>query len=88
MYSLNMIEKVFIENPIVNIVFTKKDGSERKMRCTTNFNLIPVTQYSKKKIEVVEKSDKMITSCSVYDLDKMQWRSFVIANLISIEPDI
>ena len=88
MYSLPMIEKVFIENPIVNIVFTKKDGSERKMRCTTNFNLIPVTQYSKKKIEVVEKSDKMITSCSVYDLDKMQWRSFVIANLISIEPDI
>lgn len=88
MYNIKMIQKVFSENPIVNIVFTKKDGSERKMRCTTNLALIPILHHPKKKIEDVEKSDKVITSYSVYDLDKLQWRSFVIENLIAMEADI
>jgi hypothetical protein len=56
------------------IVFTKKDGTERTMTCTTKYELVPVEPI----IEGVEKKEKKPNEevMPVYDLDAKGWRSF------------
>jgi hypothetical protein len=56
------------------IVFTKKDGTERTMNCTTNSELVPVELI----VEGVEKKEKKTNEevMPVYDLDAKGWRSF------------
>jgi hypothetical protein len=58
----------------VTVTFTKKDGSERVMKCTTNENLIPqVVEES-----LTPKREKKLNEevMSVYDLEAAGWRSF------------
>lgn len=58
----------------VTVTFTKVDGSERIMECTTNSELIPkVEQASSESKKEKKKSDEAIT---VYDLQANGWRSF------------
>lgn len=57
------------------IVFTKKDGTERVMLCTTNPNLIPKTEV----VESVEPKKERKTNeevMPVYDLEASSWKSF------------
>jgi hypothetical protein len=56
------------------IIFTKKDGTERTMTCTTSPSLVPVEPI----VEGVEKKEKKINEevMPVYDLDAKGWRSF------------
>ena len=56
------------------IVFTKKDGTERTMTCTTNSELVPAEPI----VEGVEKKEKKVNEevMPVYDLDAKGWRSF------------
>lgn len=57
------------------VIFTKKDGTEREMLCTTNPNLIPQDSI----VESAEpKRDKKVNEevMPVYDLDAKGWRSF------------
>lgn len=56
------------------IIFTKKDGTERTMTCTTSPSIVPVEPI----IEAVEKKEKKINEevMPVYDLDAKGWRSF------------
>lgn len=58
----------------VTVTFTKKDGSEREMNCTTNPTLIPAQPV----VEGVEKKEKKVNEevLPVYDLDAKGWRSF------------
>lgn len=66
-------------NP-VTVTFTKKDGSERVMRCTLQPELLP-------KIELKENTSprkESTTSMRVFDLDKNEWRSFTIRNVKQI----
>ena len=57
----------------VTVVFTKKDGSERTMKCTTNANMVPKLEESTDtKREKKPNEDVM----SVYDLEAAGWRSF------------
>lgn len=57
------------------VVFTKKDGTERVMNCTTNPELVPA-------IEIVEsaepKKEKKVNEevMPVYDLEAKAWKSF------------
>jgi hypothetical protein len=57
------------------IVFTKKDGTERVMNCTTNPELVPA-------VEIVEsaepKKEKKVNEeiMPVYDLEAKAWKSF------------
>ena len=62
----------------VVVTFTKKDGTVREMKCTLSESLIPPalvvelgegTEPKKKKAENPDVR-------TVYDLDKLQWRSF------------
>ena len=56
------------------IVFTKKDGTERTMTCTTKSELVPAESI----VEGVEKKEKKVNEevIPVYDLDAKGWRSF------------
>lgn len=60
----------------VNIKFTKKDGTERLMRCTLKFDKIPKSKQPKnvdisKILKLIK--DNMIVH--VFDLDKQDWRA-------------
>jgi hypothetical protein len=57
------------------VVFTKKDGTERVMNCTTNPELVPA-------VEIVESAEPKKERKSneevmpVYDLEAKAWKSF------------
>lgn len=55
------------------VSFTKKDGTERTMRCTLAESAIPTKDQPAK-----ETSTRSVptTSLAVFDLDKQEWRSF------------
>ena len=67
----------------VLVVFNKKDGDERRMRCTTDRMLIPADKRPDLKVEVLkeikdaaeQKEDK--PNVTVWDLDANAWRSFI-----------
>ena len=58
----------------VTVTFTKKDGTERVMNCTTNTDLVPpvVVKESTEKKERKVNEDTM----PVYDLEVKAWKSF------------
>lgn len=66
----------------IQLTFTKKDGSERVMKCTLKDELVqikPSKDESKNKRKVNE--DVM----PVWDLDKESWRSFRIDSIKNFE---
>jgi hypothetical protein len=70
----------------VYVKFTKKDGTERVMRCTLDFNLIPKNQRPKG-FDVVKFLSKIQKSkiLSVYDLEKKEWRSVPFDRLVVLQ---
>jgi hypothetical protein len=58
----------------VSVTFTKKDGTERVMKCTTNPTYVmfsdPTILESKKERKVNE------DVCPVYDVESKHWKSF------------
>lgn len=58
----------------VTVTFTKKDGSERVMKCTTN----PTYIMFKEPTSVEPKREKKINEdvMPVYDMDTGHWKSF------------
>jgi hypothetical protein len=59
---------------LVEIGFTKKDGTLREMKCTLKEGIIPV-------VEDPKTSD---TLCTVWDTELSAWRSFKFENINSI----
>ena len=57
-----------LEDQPVEIIFTKKDGTERIMKCTLMEKYLPETVGTGK-----AKSDEVL---AVYDLENEGWRSF------------
>jgi hypothetical protein len=70
----------------VTVTFTKKDGSERVMECTTSPSLVPVDLTEEKHYTNTSdpvdfpkpKKEKKVSedAMSVYDLEAKGWRSF------------
>lgn len=58
-------------NQGLRITFTKKDGSDRTMRCTLVGTFIPEDKHPKGTGRLVTED-----TCRVFDLDKQEWRSF------------
>jgi len=58
----------------VTVTFTKKDGSERVMRCTTNPTYIMFKDHS----TIESKRERKVNddAMPVFDLDADAWRSF------------
>lgn len=55
----------------VTITFTKKDGTDRTMRCTRKADLLPVAPVNENTTH--KQNDDVLP---VYDLDASGWRSF------------
>ena len=67
----------------VTVTFTKKDGTERVMNCTLQAELLPpapVTESTEPKKERKENTD----SLRVFDLEKKEWRSFIVKSIKQI----
>lgn len=61
------------------VVFTKKDGTERVMECTTNPDLVPkVLQEATTDDPAVAKKERKVNEdvMPVYDLEAKAWKSF------------
>ncbi len=56
----------------LTITFTKKDGTERVMRCTLDPNKLPVQENTNPNTTRKVSTETM----SVFDLDAQGWRSF------------
>jgi len=64
----------------VTVTFTKKDGTERVMNCTTNPDVVP-------KIEIKEGATprkQSETTVRVFDTDIKEWRSFTTKSIKQI----
>lgn len=67
----------------VTVTFTKKDGTERVMKCTTSTSLVPaepVVEGAAPKREKKKNDDV----CPVYDLEAGHWKSFRWDSVISV----
>jgi hypothetical protein len=63
----------------VQVVFIKKDGTERKMLCTLNPDLLPVQTDLE---EAVQKKAPNPDVLAVWDLEAKGWRSFRYDSII------
>ena len=66
-----------LKTNIVDVTFTKKDGTERLMKCTLDPEILP-------KIEIKEDAKprkESTTSIRVFDTEKNEWRSFTIKSV-------
>ena len=73
--AMEFLKKIKDEKEI-NVKFIKKDGSERVMKCTLDFEKIPRDKRPKG-VDLTKISSKIQKSkiLSVFDLEKMDWRS-------------
>ena len=65
------------------ISFTKKDGTEREMRCTLAESKIPTEKLPKN-----SKKSKSDDALAVFDVEKNDWRSFRFDSVTKIEFEI
>lgn len=73
--------KTMLKLNTIDVTFTKKDGTERVMKCTLNPDKLP-----KKEINEEKKAKKESeTSMAVFDLEKKEWRSFTIKSIKRVE---
>jgi|LakMenE01Jun11ns_1017448.scaffolds.fasta_scaffold9937792_2 hypothetical protein len=65
--------KTMLQNEVVEVTFTKKDGTERVMRCTLQEDFIPAFQIESVSQETKKKSGDAL---AVWDVEASGWRSF------------
>lgn len=69
---------------IVEVVFTKKDGTIREMLCTLQADHLPPLVEGKEKKERKVNPDIM----SVYDIDAKGWRSFRLDSILEVNENV
>ena len=63
------------------VTFTKKDGTDRTMRCTRNPDLMPAG--SVKGTDTRKDQGNLI---AVFDLDAQTWKGFFFDKMVAIQP--
>jgi len=66
-----------LHRQVVTVVFTKKDGTERTMRCTLDPQGMPAIEAEKSVVtesKTPRKSNPDVRTC--YDVDGSAWKSF------------
>ena len=63
------------------VTFTKKDGTERVMKCTLEESQLPKVELK----EDAKSRKESTTSMRVFDLEKQEWRSFTIKSVKRVE---
>ena len=64
--------KDILRNQELTITFTKKDGTERVMRCTLDPNKLPIKENTETNSQRKTNNETM----AVFDLEAQGWRSF------------
>ena len=77
--SRNWLKDVLLGS-VVEVEFTKKDGTERKMKCTLKPSLLPVQEEKEQPSTRKVPTD----SLAVYDLENNGWRSFRYDSITSV----
>lgn len=80
--------KEVLRNVVVQVTFTKKDGTERKMKCTLKEDLLPTGwptdlisgTFANTKVRMVSED-----ALPVYDIEANGWRSFRWDSVTSVE---
>ena len=67
-----------LERGEVIVTFTKKDGTERVMKCTLHEGVIPVIETKGAR----KPNDEVL---AVWDMDKNAWRSFRLDSIKHVE---
>ena len=80
---INLSEKL-TKGP-VEVVFTKKNGERRVMKCTTAVALVPSDKVPNGGIEGIQQND---SAKRVFDLDKNEWRSFRWDSIVNVAFEI
>lgn len=81
-----LVEK--LQNEIVQLVFTKVDGSERHMVCTKNIIHIPEEFHPKtEKVVKLDENGNVIESdnITVWDMEASGWRSFNFSKVLEVK---
>jgi hypothetical protein len=81
--------KIMLRESVCKVVFTKKDGSTRIMECTLKKELleqfIPKADPDAPQKKARPQKENQI---SVYDLNSLSWKSFLVDTVQTIEPII
>lgn len=77
------IKGVLQTTPEVTITFTKKDGTERVMKCTLDPNVLPKQEIK----EGDNRTERLKTDTvmPVYDIEAKGWRSFTVRAVKRVE---
>ena len=73
--------KEIMRNQELTITFTKKDGTDRVMRCTLDPNKLPIKESAEITTQRKPNNDTM----AVFDLDAQGWRSFTKKSVKTID---
>ena len=63
------------------ITFTKKDGTERVMKCTLRADMLPAVEIKEDKTPRKQNDSAL----AVYDLESEGWRSFTVSSVKRVE---
>lgn len=78
----------------ITVTFIKADGTERAMKCTLNYDFIPVDKApGQQPVDGIVKETKQRKqpdehSLRVFDVEKQEWRSFRFDRLQKITAEI
>lgn len=72
--------KDMLKVDVATVTFTKKDGSERVMKCTLKPDQLPPTPVTEGKKERKANEDVL----AVYDVEAQGWRSFTIKSVTKV----
>jgi len=73
-----------LHEQVVEIVFTKVDGTKRTMQCTLNADNLPKVEVSEDADTEVKPRKSNPDVMSVFDMEKKDWRSFRWDNLQTV----
>lgn len=63
----------FLTNQTCNILYKKKDGTERVVKATLQESIVPKTSGT---------GTQSDTNVTVFDVERQQWRTLIIDNII------
>lgn len=72
-----------LQTGVFQVTFTKVNGELRKMPCTLKGDILPVVSVKELRENKARKEN--LDNLSVWCTDKNEWRSFKLANFISME---
>lgn len=70
---------------VIEVIFTKKDGSTRVMKATLNPDILPPAYKEGEISEEKEFHKENPDNIAVWDIEAKGWRSFNISSLISAQ---